>query len=1263
MKSYRTITFLLVIAVCLIGSILAARHGVVAEPDNNPTAIVSRSAGGAQGNGRSTEASVSATGRFIAFTSIASNLVNGDTNGYADVFVFDRQTETTELISVGVGGDADGNSGMPSISADGRYVAFASNAGNLTASSDTNMAWDIFVRDRQNGTTRRVSVSSTGAQGNGDSLAPSISADGQFVAFESVATNLVSGDSNRAWDIFVYSLAAGTIQRVSVNSSGAQSTLDRDSLAPSISGDGRYIAFQSDATNLVSGDTNAFADIFVHDRQTAQTRRVSVSSGGAQGNADSLKPSISADGQLVAFDSYATNLVTKDNNSTHDVFVHDLSNGQTRRVSVSSFGVQAEGDSHSPAMSAGGRYVAFMSYAPNLVTGDNNRTWDIFIHDRQTGETQLVSRGADEPVNDVAERAALSANGEVVAFDSPATNLGSGETNDTYDVFARRLESLPPPSLPAAENLAATVVPPAQVDLVWVDASSDESGFRIERSPNGNDDWSEIGVVWPNTTTFSHTGLTCGSVHHYRVIAFRSIDNTVAAPSNVASATLPSCNQPPAAPSAPLPKDADTGVAVTAALSWAGSDPDNDPLTFNVFFGTSNPPPPVASGQSATSYDPPGDLAYSTTYYWQVLASDGKGGETTGPIWSFTTGGPPNTPPSAPGNASPPNNATNVAVSAAVAWSASDPDGDALVYDVSFGTANPPPQVAVGQTTTSYDPPGDLAIATTYYWSIVARDGRGGSTAGPVWRFTTQGIAPTWTSANVGSGSGGTTTETTTQVTMIADGGDIAGSADSFRYAYRTCANDTALLGRITAWDPAGLSGAKAGLMLRSDTNTGAPHISLYIAGPSRAVALRYRTASGGDSTTVAGPASATLPLWLKLERRSNAVSALYSADGVQWTQVGSSITMSNLSANALCGMAVTSTSTGTSVQATYDNVRTLSLPVITSFTPSSGAPGTSVTINGTNLSGVTGVRFNNTPATGFTIVSATQVTAVVPAGATTGKIAVTTPDGTAVSAANFTVPVASTPDLYFSPKATVGNYAHNDVLAWYRSPTSLAIDFDASAIPGQTIAKNVFAFARLSDGDYLITFKGNQSIRINGVANTFEAYDVARYDIATQTWSWYLDGRDAPVGLSTSAETIDALAVTPDGRPVVSITGTGAVPCQVGTAGCSSAGVLTVHDEDLIVWNGTIGADPTGKWAMYCDVTLVPGLGGNAQDVVGASISGNGTIYLSLLSNYSRNGVTYTPKDIFTLSSCSASGVPSRFWRTADGPFSGAFDAFEVKP
>lgn len=393
---------------------------------------------GNQPNGSCEYATISTDGRYVAFASPADNLVAGDTNGNRDVFLRDRQAGTTARISVdSAGTQADDVADRPAISGDGRYVAFESRAGNLVA-GDTNTNYDIFVRDRQAGTTTCVSVDNAGAVGNLASTLASISTDGRYVAFVSFANNLVPGDTNGFFDIFVHDRQTGGTTRVSVDNAGTQAN-DASSI-PALSGDGRYVAFSSLATNLVAGDTNGFRDIFVHDRQTGTTTRVSVDNAGTQADADCDTPTISGDGRYVAFQSAATTLVAGDGNGLSDIFVHDRQTGTTTRVSVDNAGTQSNGPSFAASISADGRYVTFMSDASNLVAGDVNGVRDIFVHDRTTGEVVRASVDtAGTPSNGLSAMPEISRDGRFVAFESDAANLVPGDTNANRDVFVRQL--------------------------------------------------------------------------------------------------------------------------------------------------------------------------------------------------------------------------------------------------------------------------------------------------------------------------------------------------------------------------------------------------------------------------------------------------------------------------------------------------------------------------------------------------------------------------------------------------------------------------------------------------------------------------------------------------------------------------------------------------------------------------------------------------------------------------------------------------------
>jgi len=425
---------------------------VLAQPT---TTRVSVGPGATQANSDSFSPSISADGRWVAFHSEAGNLVPSDTNGLQDVFVRDQLMGTTTRVSVGTGGvQANGAAWFPAVSADGRWVAFESWASNLVA-GDTNGQYDIFVHDRLTGTTARVSVGSGGAQGNLGSWGAAVSADGRFVAFHSHAGNLVAGDTNGGYDVFVHDRQTQVTTRVSVGPAGAQGNYA--SHLPAISADGRWVAFQSDADNLVVGDTNYERDVFVHDRQTGTTARVSVASGGAQANGSSFTPAISADGRWVTFESVASNLVAGDTNGAPDVFVHDRLTGTTTRVSLGPGGLEANGFSEYSAISADGRWVTFASGASNLVVGDTNGRADAFVHDRQTGTTERVSVGpGGVEGNTESAGPAISADGRSVAFHALASNLVAGDTNGEWDVFVHDRGGAVPPEAP--EGLGASVI-------------------------------------------------------------------------------------------------------------------------------------------------------------------------------------------------------------------------------------------------------------------------------------------------------------------------------------------------------------------------------------------------------------------------------------------------------------------------------------------------------------------------------------------------------------------------------------------------------------------------------------------------------------------------------------------------------------------------------------------------------------------------------------------------------------------------------------
>ena len=464
------------------------------QPANFPTNYLASTTGSASGNGYSDNPSTSSDGRYTVFTSDASNLVSGDTNGTRDIFLFDNQTNTTRRLNLSRQGEqTNGPSNRPVISADGRYVAFESTATNLIL-GDTNGFSDIFVVDVITGAIDMLSLDASGTRANNSNFRPSISSTGRYVSFESSATNLVSsGTSVGVSHIYVRDRdvsgsgtfdTTGNISTVLVSQSSGGTAANGNSLQSVLSADGRYIAFASDATNLVSSDTNAVRDIFLRDRTGGTTTRVSVATGGTQATGgDSRTPSLSSDGRYIAFASSATNLASGDTNGVSDIFVHDRTTTTTQRISVSTSGTEAVDPSATgfklgsinPSISSTGRYVAFASLANNLTAGDSagqkqnldaNDALDVFVRDRDLSASGTYDTSGNVATTMVSVNKfglqtlsilntqstassdifpSISADGRWVAFPSDAenvsglshtvTNLISIDNNNTRDVF------------------------------------------------------------------------------------------------------------------------------------------------------------------------------------------------------------------------------------------------------------------------------------------------------------------------------------------------------------------------------------------------------------------------------------------------------------------------------------------------------------------------------------------------------------------------------------------------------------------------------------------------------------------------------------------------------------------------------------------------------------------------------------------------------------------------------------------------------------
>ncbi|HEX7901962.1 MAG TPA: hypothetical protein VF950_29655 [Planctomycetota bacterium] len=399
--------------------------------------------------------SISADGRYIAFATKAPNLVAGDNNGAVDVFLRDMVTRTTALVSVNRfgTGTGDGASSAPTISADGRYVAFRSAATNLHA-DDPDTTGDIYVRDVVAGTTLLVSRFSgpAGDKANGVCENPMISTDGRYVTFDSRATNLdgtdVPGDtdSDTAADIYRRELTGFLLTELVSRRSLAVDNVKGNaaSRAPRISGDGRYIVFESDATNLVTNaaeggpDGNPATDCFVRDMDTDFTRRVSLTLAGGNPNGVCTTPFISNDGRFVVFRSLASNLHPDDDGPEPDIFLFDTTTLNILIVSQHTFGTQAGQGCDVPVLTGDGQFVVFQSPSPSLVNGDTNTSIDIFRHNRLTRETERMSVSTyGLELNGNSQRPAVTTDGSYVVFVTDATNAADDDTNGAVDVYLR----------------------------------------------------------------------------------------------------------------------------------------------------------------------------------------------------------------------------------------------------------------------------------------------------------------------------------------------------------------------------------------------------------------------------------------------------------------------------------------------------------------------------------------------------------------------------------------------------------------------------------------------------------------------------------------------------------------------------------------------------------------------------------------------------------------------------------------------------------
>lgn len=405
----------------------------LAAPAAAQNARVSVTSAGLQANSHSYWGFTSPNGRWVVFSSDATDMVPGDANGNTDVFRLDRTTGEVRAVSVNTDGVlANGRSFASGVSKDGRLVLFWSHATDLVG-GDRNAESDVFLRDMVLGTTTRLTHGMDGTEPNGGCRFPTMSEDGRWVTFQSWASNIVVNDFNDYDDIFLLDRRTGVYRRIGQPAVG---DTDDDSGRPVITPNGRYVSFESGASNIVAGDTNGRIDGFVVDVARGTTTCVSVDDAGIVGDGASRTPILSSNGRYAAFSSSATNLVSGDTNGVSDAFVRDLRRGTTRRISVRSDGIQADGGSNGGLFDPSGRYLAYTSIATNLVPGDTdwNGVLDVYVHDLSRGTNVRVSKAhGGSLTNDWT--APIGFAGRTLFLQAKASNLIADDTNAAEDVF------------------------------------------------------------------------------------------------------------------------------------------------------------------------------------------------------------------------------------------------------------------------------------------------------------------------------------------------------------------------------------------------------------------------------------------------------------------------------------------------------------------------------------------------------------------------------------------------------------------------------------------------------------------------------------------------------------------------------------------------------------------------------------------------------------------------------------------------------------
>lgn len=484
---------------CLLGLLSPSAFFLVpaAQAEAMPphTELVSVGLDGAPANGEADRPQISRDGRYVVFDSVATNLsTDAVRRNVRNVYRRDLVAGVTRVVSIGLNGvSADNWSSYGWASADGRYVAFASDATNLVAGGTSRR--NVFVRDMETGVTQRISVNNRGEPANLASTRPMISPNGRFIAFNSQATNLSPLATNAKDQVYLRDLVAGTTTLVSVSASGT-SAGNALSYRGMVSDDGRMVAWAARANNLVANDTNGAEDIFLRDMQAGSTVRVNLTPSGEQlPSGGGARPYLSPDGRWLTYNSYSALVDPTDKGTKSDVFLYDVVNRTSTRASVGLNGADGTGDALRGFVSDDGRYVVFNSFSSNLVGNDTNGTGDCFLRDMATGVTTRISLAwhGGQP-NGQSFRPVPSFDGGVVTYKSLARNLVRDDPSADWQIYAVRPLGLAPggdktaPTVTVTTPTAASTVQNHGVKLSGIasdDVGVDSVQIRLRNTTSG----------------------------------------------------------------------------------------------------------------------------------------------------------------------------------------------------------------------------------------------------------------------------------------------------------------------------------------------------------------------------------------------------------------------------------------------------------------------------------------------------------------------------------------------------------------------------------------------------------------------------------------------------------------------------------------------------------------------------------------------------------------------------------------------------------